>query len=114
MAELLRDWVAAFVLTQAVEMPIYRCGLGASWRAAFAASAITHPIVWFVFFSPAVSMQTVGYWPRFAAAEAFAWLVEGAWLAWATGRPRPLVWSAIANGASVAVGLVLRAWIDWP
>ena len=110
--DLMRQWLLAFLLTQLVEMPIYRRGLGVSWPAAFAASAITHPIVWLVFFTTRVPMETVGYWPRVVSAECFAWLVEAAWFAWILRRPRALLWSAIANGTSVAVGFLRYALLD--
>jgi hypothetical protein len=41
-------WLIAFAFTQAVEVPIY-LRAGAGWRAAFLASTLTHPFVWFGF-----------------------------------------------------------------
>ena len=116
---MLVPWLIAFVTTQVVEVPIYMRALlerggrvtgeapvFARWPAAlavaFAASAITHPIVWFV-------------WPRVisgdyvlmvAVAEAFAILAEAAWLR-AFGLRRALLWAGFANAASVVFGMIL-------
>ena len=107
------DWLNAFLLTQAVEVPIYVLGLGASVPAAFAASALTHPVVWFGFFSPAFAAP---YSLRLVAAELFAWLAEAAWFAGAVRLPRSraLGWALVANAASVLAGLATRALFDWP
>ena len=40
-------------------------------------------------------------------------LVEGAFLH-AMGARRAWLWSIAANGASVGVGMVTRAWFGWP
>ncbi|MBL8359834.1 MAG: hypothetical protein JNN18_05015 [Rubrivivax sp.] len=104
-------WLPAFVLTEVIEAPIYRLGVRASWAGALLASALTHPLVWFVF--PALFEDALGYWPMVALAEVFAVGVEAAWLAH-RGARRPLVWSAVANAASVAVGLALRHTVGVP
>jgi hypothetical protein len=103
-------WLRAFLLTQLVEVPIYRYALPTRFVHAFAASTITHPIVWFVF--PWISDRWELPWTGVAvAAEIFAWAVEAAYFAWLVGIPRrrAAVVSLVANGASVAVGLALRA-----
>ncbi len=110
----LHEWANAFALTQLLEMPVYwfafaprptwqRLGFG------FAASAITHPFVWFFF--PFV--LPFGYEARVAVSELFAWGVEAVWLA-RLGVPRAMSWSLAAHGLSFGVGLVLQACWNWP
>ena len=82
---------------------LVRCGV----LAAFGASAITHPIVWFVFFDPS---WTAGHWTKVVAAELFAWAAEAAYFRFLFRRPRAWLWSLIANGASFGAGLLSR-WI---
>lgn len=77
---------------------------------AFGASALTHPVVWFVI--PRVWSGS-SYLAMVVVAEAFAWLAEALWLA-RFRVPRALVWSFAANAASVAVGLTLRELTGWP
>jgi hypothetical protein len=104
------EWLGAFALTQAVEVPLY-VRAGASWRIAFLSSSLTHPVLWFGF--SAISELGLGYWGTVALAEALVAAYEGAWLAtW--GVRRALLWSVLANGASVAVGLGSRAVFGWP
>lgn len=107
----LSGWLPAFVLTQAIEAPIYRLGARAGWATALLASALTHPIVWFAF--PALLEGAVGYAPMVVLAEAFAVAVEAAWLAY-RGVRRPVVWSVVANAASATVGLLLRQTVGLP
>lgn len=102
-------WLLAFAFTQAVEVPVYRRG-GCSWAGAFAASAITHPVVWFAIFP----LLRAGYVERVVVAEAFAVLVEALWLRLALGRPRPLAWSLAANGLSFGLGMLSRYLFGWP
>jgi hypothetical protein len=98
-------WLEAFAFTQLVEVPVYMRGLGCSpWRA-FGASALTHPVVWFLFGHPGLPGP---YWARVAAAEVFACLAEAAYFRrW--GARRALGWSLVANAASLALGLASRA-----
>ncbi|HRG94652.1 MAG TPA: hypothetical protein PLR99_00295 [Polyangiaceae bacterium] len=101
-------WARAFVLTQAVEAPIYRrVGRVPVW-AALAPSAITHPFVWFAF--PRLQEHGVSYLQMAAVSEAFAWAVEAAFLALTVRVPwrRACLLSLLANAASVVVGLTLR------
>lgn len=107
----LAGWLPAFVLTQAIEAPIYRWGARATWATALLASAMTHPFVWFVF--PALFEDRLGYAPMVVLAEAFAVAVEAAWLAHRAVR-RPAVWSVVANAASLAVGLGARHLVGGP
>jgi hypothetical protein len=115
-------WLWAFLLTELVETPIYLRALLArddperpferfvpALLVAFGASALTHPIVWFV--APRVFPSS--YVLMVAVAEAFAVLVEAAWLR-AFGLRRALLWALFANAASVLVGLGLRRMFGWP
>jgi hypothetical protein len=110
----LTRWLAAFALTQAVEVPvILRAQPGRPWPrrllVAFGGSALTHPIVWFV--APRV---VPGGWVAMAiVAETFAVLAEAAWLR-AFGVPRALWWSLLANALSAGIGLSIRAAFGWP
>ncbi len=106
-------WLAAFALTQLVEVPFYVLAfrkkeprVARRFAIAFAASAITHPIVWFVF--PRVVRP---YLVMLVCAEAFAVIAEAAWFR-RFEMPRPLFWAVVANATSVGVGFALRAL--WP
>ena len=107
-------WARAFALTLAVETPL------ATWMlrdvdrsrarrigAALAGNLATHPAVWFIL--PALGLSHA---PMTAVEEAWAVVVEMAVyrlvfpaLPWS----RALGVSAVANGASFAVGLLLRS-----
>jgi hypothetical protein len=104
-------WLTAFAFTQAFEVPLYLRASDGSWRTAFLASALTHPVVWFLF--PLLMDHGVAYWPMVGAAEAFAVLAEAAWLQ-ANGVHRALLWSLLANGVSCAGGFLLRAVFGVP
>ncbi len=101
-------WTVAFAITQLVEVPIY---LRAQRRfgVAFGASAITHPLVWFVV--PAF-WHGGSYVGMVLVAEVFAVVTEALWLR-RFGVRHALAWSLVANAASVAVGLSLRALTGW-
>lgn len=103
----LGQWVVGFAFTQAIEVPLYFRAT-ASWRVAFFASALTHPVVWFLF-----PLLSLAYWPMVALAELFAVLVEAWWLR-AHGVSRALLWSLVVNGTSASVGLLLRAAFGVP
>jgi hypothetical protein len=60
-------WLRAFLFTQLVEMPVYLVLLPVSRARAFAASAVTHPFVWFVF--PLLAYVGLPY-------DAWSWLSE--------------------------------------
>jgi hypothetical protein len=114
-------WLLAFLFTQLVEVPIYMKGGRARFPEAFGASALTHPIVWFVipwaweatyrsFFAPHPSLQLSSlarYWIMVAIAETFAIVAEGFYMRW-LGRPRPFLWSLVANMSSVTLGFTSR------
>ncbi|MBX3202357.1 MAG: hypothetical protein KF894_29785 [Labilithrix sp.] len=102
-------WVKAFAFTQAVEAPIYRRLVPASWRLALAASAITHPFVWFAFPRVGEALE-LGWTATAIASEGFAVAVEAAFFRRLCGvsfRRAALV-SLLANGASVGLGLFVR------
>lgn len=106
-----REWLLAFALTQAIEMPIYCFALRPPWRApkAFGASAITHPVIWFVI-APLMARH---YLPMVVCAEIFAVGVEALYLRLLKVRS-PLTWSLVGNGASFAAGALfyfLRGWL---
>ncbi len=111
-------WARAFAFTEVVEVPIYVLLLGGRHRVAraFAASAITHPILWWVI----PRLWPFGYWPYVVAGETFVVLVEAAWIR-ATGhreplwsRKSPLLLSFAANAASAGLGMLFRALFEWP
>ncbi len=111
-------WLFAFVFTQLVECPIYWSAMDdkEKWSTlrklavAFGASAITHPFVWFGFPPLWDSIGRVGgYWAMVVAAETFAIVVEGIYF-WRLGVRRAFLWSLLANGASVTLGLISR-WL---
>ena len=101
---MVRIWLEAFVLTQVVEMPIYSVVAEGRWwkrlAIAFGASAITHPIVWFVI------MPNFGpYWTMVAIAEGFAFAAEAVYLR-LLGVRRAWLWALVANAASFGGGLL--------
>jgi hypothetical protein len=115
---MISTWLLAFTATEACEVPVYVAALSrdrsrpgvfsARVAIAFAASLITHPLVWFVF--PRAKLD---YLAMVALAESFAVLVEAAWLR-AFGLRRALAWSIVGNGTSVALGLVSRSVLGYP
>ncbi|UQA62699.1 hypothetical protein [Polyangium aurulentum] len=120
-------WLWAFLFTQAVEMPIYMLGLRVRPIEAFGASALTHPIVWFVIpplferiylalLAPHPSLrlaQGPRYWTMVVIAEAFAIGAEALYMR-AIGREKTLRWSFAANLASVTLGLICRSLFGYP
>ena len=106
---MIRAWLVAFAFTQLVEVPIYTMALRVRTWIAFGASAITHPIVWFV-----IPRFGLSYLTMVVVAELFAWLAEAAYFAFAFRKKRALLWSLIANGASFGLGMLSRALIGAP
>jgi hypothetical protein len=105
-------WFRAFLLTVAIEGPLVLALTGhggRSWRRrapiVVAAQLMTHPLVWYVFpFLPGLSRSTT-----FVTSELFAWAAEAALYAVAEVAPtalRAVAVSALANGASLAIGYV--------
>ncbi|HVK63939.1 MAG TPA: hypothetical protein VM694_05680 [Polyangium sp.] len=121
------DWFWAFVFTQVVEIPIYVYGFRVRVYEAFGASALTHPIVWFVIptlwerfylavFAPHPSLwisQTPRYWIMVVIAETFAVTAEAGYFRF-IGKKKTLGWAFAANMASVTLGFASRALFDWP
>lgn len=103
-------WLAAFVFTQLVEVPIYAVGLRATIPAAFGASALTHPIVWFVLFP----LLPLSHGWLTVVAEIFAVAVESAYFAVLFRRRRAWAWALLANAASLGTGLFSRALFGVP
>ena len=97
-------WLVAFFFTQLFEIPLYY-RVTRSVRVAFLASALTNPIVWFVF--PELMKLGVPYAAMVALAELFAVIAEAYWLK-VNGVPRALLWSFLANTVSASCGFVLR------
>ena len=108
-----RDWLTAFVLTQIVEVPILAAWLrGRPWPRrlglAFGASAITHPILWFVLRPLLASHSFVAY---VVIGESVATLLE-AWYLQRLGVKDALLASVTSNAASWVTGRALLA-IGW-
>jgi hypothetical protein len=103
-------WFWAFLFTQMVEVPIYSVGLRVGILPALGASAITHPILWFLIF-PYLSLPYI--W-LVVLAESFAVLVEAGYFAWAFHRRRALLWSVLANAASFGAGMLSRSLFGAP
>jgi len=97
------DWPTAFLFTETIEIPIYAYALRGRVGVGFAASAFTHPIVWFV-----IPALVPSYAAMVVVAEIFAVLVEALWLH-TRGLSRALSWSFTANMASFGLGLTCRA-----
>lgn len=99
-------WLVAFAVTQLVEVPIYFGAQDEGARSrrlclAFGASAITHPVVWFVF-----PELIESWWITMIVAETFAVFVEAGWFV-VFGLRNAVLWALVANGSSVAVGMAL-------
>lgn len=122
-------WLSAFVFTQLVEVPVYVLAMRHAQRAgwserpreihhqillAFGASAITHPMVWYLI--PNVADPRASYALYVATAEAFAVVVEAFYfrschVAWLR---RAFVWSVLANALSAGLGSATRYCFGWP
>jgi hypothetical protein len=96
------DWLEAFFLTQAIEIPIYRILLRCRLDHAFGASLLTHPIVWFL-------IPAIWHWRSYAAyfimAESFVVAAEALYFS-RLGWNRALLASFVANAASASAGLL--------
>lgn len=114
-------WLVAFLFTQLIEAPIYARALERPskahpawrWAGALLPSAVTHPVVWFVF----PKLVPGNYVMMVLAAEAFAVVVEGGLVwRWAPklGLRAAMGWSLLANGLSVSLGFLSRGLFGWP
>jgi hypothetical protein len=104
-----QSWALAFVITQLVELPIYRALAPIGWGRAFSLSLVTHPVVWYGF-PPLCERAGLSWTQMIGLAEAFAYLVEAALLCgYGVKWWRALAVSCVANTASVAVGELMRA-----
>ncbi len=99
-------WLIAFILTQVIEIPIYRWGFKISLSDAGLASCLTHPLVWFVI---PLLIPLSNYWTFFAVAETFAIVAEALWL-FLRGHKNSLMASFVANTASASFGLI-KWWV---
>ncbi|MFO0550507.1 MAG: hypothetical protein U0271_19085 [Polyangiaceae bacterium] len=106
-------WLGAFLFTEAVEAPFYAFVLKRvdppllgweRWVVALGASAITHPIVWFVL--PPIG-RALGYWGYVAVAETFAVTVEAVYF-YVFKTPRAFLVSLLGNAASAGLGILIR------
>lgn len=129
-SELVARWAVAFVLTQIVECLLYRRIFGVSLPVAFAASAITHPIVVFAIWplwgfayvaiaraSPGFALGDASYFAIYGVvAETFAIAFEALWLGGVgkLGLRRGVLASLVANAASGLLGLMLSVSTGWP
>jgi hypothetical protein len=102
-------WAKAFAFTQIVEAPIYRFVVPTRWTIALAASAITHPFVWFAF-PPLGAAFGWGWTLTSIVSEIFAVTVEAVLVRQASrvGWRRAFGVSLLANCTSVAIGLAVR------
>jgi hypothetical protein len=117
-------WARAFACTQLVEVPIYIWLIPAPRVRAFAASACTHPLVWFAFpllaraelLTPwfRIALPGLSYRAWGSLAEVFAWLAEAALMSSVASFRRALCVSFAANGASVMLGMVSRSLWQLP
>lgn len=122
-------WFDAFVFTQVVEVPVYVLAIrlaqktgrserprGLPWQVllAFGASAITHPMVWYLI--PGVVDPRRYYVEYVITAEAFAVLVEAFYLysLHALWFGPALLLSLVANGLSAGLGEACRRLYGWP
>ncbi len=107
-------WLLAFVLTQLAEVPLYLWLAPTGLGRAFALSAVTHPLVWYVI-PPLCYGAGLDYHQMLVIDELFAWLAEAAMLSLFGVRwHRALVVALVANAASVGVGVVARTWFGMP
>lgn len=118
---MLLRWFYAFVFTQAIEAPIYaRAIRGAhpTWRrrralaSGLLPSLVTHPLVWLAF-NPLRRQWGLPYEVTVLALELAVVGAETGILHRLKVR-RPLLWSALANAASVVFGELSRSLFHFP
>jgi hypothetical protein len=102
---MVRAWWTAFLLTLALETPVYAAGLRRSgWRAgvllSLLANGLTHPLAWHL---------TVGRsWTWFVAVELGVWATE-AMLIWGGTRAVVRAGGPVPPGEAVVVALTANA-----
>ena len=101
-------WLVYFLVTQIIEVPIHSWPLRGNVVVAFGASALTHPILWFVIVP---ALGGVPWLWTAVLGETFAVVVEALWLRAFRVR-RAFLWSLLANGASFTLGLLAQR-IGW-
>jgi hypothetical protein len=110
----LRHWLGAFLMTQGIEAPLYMRFGGLRFGPALLPSLLTHPVVWFAFFHPAVPLS---WFEKLVAAETFACLAEAVVLRLLCPK-RPLghalLLSLLVNGASLGAGLLSTRLFGFP
>lgn len=108
------DWLIAFVFTQCVEVPCYRYWGRVRLDEAFAASSLTHPVVWWIIpqlLAPILTDSAgtgVGDGLLVVSCEAYAIVVEALYLR-TLGAKRPWIMALVANLASASLGLASRS-----
>jgi hypothetical protein len=117
------EWLRAFALTQMVEMGAYAHASERPLRErlaiAFGASALTHPIVFFVIPHGVAAFRPTGdyrtdWWIGVAIAELFAFSAEAIWLAiFGTPPLAAIAWSFYANASSFCFGIFGYRRLDW-
>ncbi|WP_438042127.1 hypothetical protein [Sorangium sp. So ce128] len=115
---LVAAWARAFAFTLLIELAVASPLLGAAERARGRRAALvavanlaSHPAVWFIF--PALA---IGATARLALSELWAVLLElGVYRLALRELPatHAIAASALANGASLGLGLLLRATTGW-
>ncbi|MBK8255304.1 MAG: hypothetical protein IPK82_21930 [Polyangiaceae bacterium] len=133
MAYPLRSWFAAFVFTQVIEIPVYTLAIRHAVKtghatgprtirmqiaAAFGASAITHPAVWYLIpLLPSSFNNPYHSWLEYLVrAELFAFVVEAVYFSMLDtfSLRRAFFWSFVANALSAGIGQLSRAYFHWP
>ncbi|MFO0755615.1 MAG: hypothetical protein U0359_03955 [Byssovorax sp.] len=111
-------WLKAFLFTLAVELPIASAlfrkaepRLARRLALAFFANLGSHPAVWLIF--PAIGLS---YETTVTISEAWAFGIEAIFFAVVFEKSGPLhaaAVSALANGASYGLGLLVRHFTGW-
>jgi hypothetical protein len=120
------SWFSAFLFTQIFECPIYLFAqkrsprlVGRRLAVAFGASALTHPVVWFVI--PRLVYDAIDpfehpnatYAVMVVVAEAFAVAAEALYLQ-ALALKAPWRWALVANATSCLLGFLCRWLFGFP
>jgi hypothetical protein len=107
------SWFTAFLLTQLLELPVYVLGLRRRGHVVaafigFGATALSHPILWFVL-QPLLQPRW-GYWGFVLGGELAVWFIEALFLrAVGVNWMRSMIVSFVANAFSLTMGYLLDA-----